>query len=161
MCWKDTASWQASEFAYWGEFRAAIAAASVTNASGQPLTAPVDLQFWLSIGDVNRDRLVGSGDVDVVQAHMNQSGTFTQGDANYDGVVNQSDIDTRIGNHWGWDSRQSPAAPRGFTLLSTSLTQNKLAWIDDLNGEGGFRIQRSLDGALFSVAHAGDGQWGT
>ncbi|MEK6289067.1 MAG: choice-of-anchor D domain-containing protein [Acidobacteriota bacterium] len=45
---------------------------------------------------------------------------------------------------------RSPVAPSDLTATAVSATQIDLAWLDNSGDEGGFRVERSLDGFSFS-----------
>lgn len=45
---------------------------------------------------------------------------------------------------------RAPVAPSDLTAIAVSATQINLAWQDNSGDEGGFRVERSLDGFIFS-----------
>ena len=70
-------------------------------------------------GDLNRDGLVGSPDLDIVREHWNETvppGDLSMGDASGDGFVGSSDLDTVRAN-WG-ESLFAAAVPEpGMGIL--------------------------------------------
>jgi subtilisin family serine protease len=76
-----------------GDYRATLAAAGITDASGNPLPADVVVNFFVLAGDATRDRRVNLNDFNVLAANFGQSDrTFSQGDFDYDGMVNLNDF---------------------------------------------------------------------
>jgi hypothetical protein len=77
-----------------GNYRARIAAGSVSDAAGNPLPTDFTLNFSVLAGDADGDHAVGFADlVAVAQHYGTMSGaTVAQGDFNYDGAVDFSDL---------------------------------------------------------------------
>ena len=84
-----------------GAYVATLAAASVTDAAGNPLQQPFVFTFDVLAADFTRDRAVDLADFTVLANNFGKSGrTFTQGDANYDGKVDLADF-TILANRFG------------------------------------------------------------
>jgi hypothetical protein len=82
-----------------GNYRATLAAGAVSDASGNPLPAAALTDFFVLIGDVNRDRSVNGTDFAILAGNFGNSGmTYAQGDLNGDGSVNGSDFALLAGN---------------------------------------------------------------
>lgn len=75
-----------------GNYRVTLNAGGVTDRSGRPLVATSPLEFFVFVGDANRDRAVNINDFSILAARFNQPGTFSQGDFNYDGITNINDF---------------------------------------------------------------------
>jgi glucose/arabinose dehydrogenase len=76
-----------------GDYRATLPAGSATDAAGNPLAAPVTLDFFVLAADANRDRAVNFNDLLALARNYNAPGkTWADGDFNYDGTVNFSDL---------------------------------------------------------------------
>ena len=75
-----------------GNYRAAIAAANVTDLAGNPLPDDFLFEFFFLNGDANRDRIIDIGDFAIVAGRFNQPGSFSQGDFNYDGTTDIGDF---------------------------------------------------------------------
>ncbi|HEY7087591.1 MAG TPA: Ig-like domain-containing protein, partial [Tepidisphaeraceae bacterium] len=83
-----------------GNYRATLAAASVTDAAGNPLAASDIYNFFFLNGDANHDRVVDAADLGILSTNWQGTGkTFAQGDFNYDGVVNVTDLDI-LASRW-------------------------------------------------------------
>jgi hypothetical protein len=82
-----------------GNYRATLAAGSVTDTSGIPLAAAFTADFFVLIGDINRDRAVNGTDFAILAGNFGKTGmTYAQGDLNGDGFVNGSDFALLAGN---------------------------------------------------------------
>jgi hypothetical protein len=77
-----------------------------------------------------------------------QSGNFSQGDFNYDGVVNTADL-TIYALKALMPGLPEPSA---FNVWSYSDSQINLSWDDAAVGEDGYWIQWSDDGRSFTKA---------
>jgi N-acetylneuraminic acid mutarotase len=78
-----------------GDYRATLAAGSVTDSSGNALASDHPFEFFVLAGDANRDRSVNLSDFNILVANFGQSNrTFSQGDFNYDTVVTLADFNT-------------------------------------------------------------------
>jgi murein DD-endopeptidase MepM/ murein hydrolase activator NlpD len=76
-----------------GRYRATLAAASVTDAAGNPLAADHVHDFFFLTGDANHDARVNLLDFNTLAGNFGQTGLdFTQGDFDYDGTVNLQDF---------------------------------------------------------------------
>src|SRR5437762_389999 len=76
-----------------GNYHATIAAAAVTDVSGNALSSPLSFDFFVLGGDANRDRTVDTVDFNYLAANFGGTGKiFSQADFNYDGIVNTSDF---------------------------------------------------------------------
>jgi hypothetical protein len=78
-----------------GNYRATLAATSVTDAAGNSLEDDVALDFFVLAGDANRDRKVDFGDLAILAQNYNTSGKpFSQGNFDYDagGNVDFNDL---------------------------------------------------------------------
>ena len=94
-----------------GNYTATMTAASVTDLTGNQVTAPLNLSFFVLAGDANRDRHVDAQDQAILTANLGQSNrTFSQGDFNYDGTVNAADQAILDANWHYWLPPQGPTA---------------------------------------------------
>ncbi len=78
-----------------GRYVLSMPATGVTDAAGNPLSAPMNVDFVQLAGDANGDGTVDFSDLLVVAQNFNQNGkTFSQGNFNYDasGIVDFSDL---------------------------------------------------------------------
>jgi hypothetical protein len=76
-----------------GNYRATIAKASVTDASGQPMAADFTSDFFVLAGDANGDRVVNFDDLLALSKNYNKTGaTYAQGDFDGNGTVNFDDL---------------------------------------------------------------------
>src|SRR5688572_28398008 len=74
-----------------GNYHATLAAGSVSNIGGTALGAAHEIDFFVLAADANHDRHVDAADQAILTAHLNQPGTFADGDFNYSGTVNSAD----------------------------------------------------------------------
>ncbi|HWP41111.1 MAG TPA: Ig-like domain-containing protein, partial [Tepidisphaeraceae bacterium] len=89
-----------------GNYRATLAGSGVTDPAGNPLAEDHLLDFFVLAGDANHDRTVNSRDLYALAANWMQSGrTFSQGNFNYDGIVNVADQEILIQN---WQMKLAP-----------------------------------------------------
>src|SRR5207237_9847589 len=106
-----------------GDYRAAIAAAPVTDASGNPLAADFKFDFFVLAGDANRDRSVGFADLVVLAQNYNGTGkTFAQGDFNYNGTVDFVDL-VLIAQHYNITLPNQPPDPVPGAVAAVFSTQ--------------------------------------
>jgi len=90
-----------------GNYRATIAAAGITDASGNSMPAGFTFDFYFLAGDINGDRAVNGTDFAILAANFGRTGqTYATGDLNGDGSVNGSDFAILAGNF----GRTVPAA---------------------------------------------------
>jgi hypothetical protein len=76
-----------------GNYRAAIAAANVSDASGQKMAADFFADFFALAGDANGDRVVNFDDLLVLSKNYNKTGaTYAEGDVDGNGTVNFDDL---------------------------------------------------------------------
>jgi hypothetical protein len=75
-----------------GNFRATLAAASVTHAQGAALAADASVDFSYLPADGNLDGVVDFADLVPLSQHYNLAGTFGDGDYNYDGTIDFADL---------------------------------------------------------------------
>ncbi len=78
-----------------GRYTLSMATSAATDIAGNPLTAPLSLQFVQLAGDANADGSVNFDDLLMIAQNYNTSGkNFSQGNFNYDGsgVVDFSDL---------------------------------------------------------------------
>jgi ELWxxDGT repeat protein len=100
-----------------GNFRATLAAARVTDASGNPLAADVTFNFFVLTGDINRDRSVNGSDFAILAGNFGKTGqSYATGDLNGDGAVNGSDFATLAGNF----GRSLPAPPAAAAVVTAT-----------------------------------------
>jgi hypothetical protein len=82
-----------------GNYRATLAAGSVSDTSGNPLAAASVTNFFALTGDINRDRAVNGSDFAILAGNFGRTGmAYAQGDLNGDGSVNGSDFALLAGN---------------------------------------------------------------
>jgi len=82
-----------------GNYRATLAAGAVNDVSGTPLAAASVTNFFVLIGDINRDRSVNGTDFAILAGNFGKQGmSYAQGDLNGDGSVNGSDFALLAGN---------------------------------------------------------------
>lgn len=96
-----------------GNYRGRLPAGSVSDAAGNPLGTDYTFDFFVLTGDANRDRVVDVRDLYIVSQNWLGTGkTFSQGDFNYDGTVNQADL-TLMAQRWQLklDVPPPPSAP--------------------------------------------------
>ena len=105
-------------------------------------------EFAFKTADANGDQRVDAADIQIFSDHIATFGgaTYSMGDFNYDGAVNQLD----------WDIlsvRQNTSLPQapvvGVSTAAASTTSIVLSWTDNVSGELGWRVQRSDDGIDF------------
>jgi predicted outer membrane repeat protein len=92
-----------------GNYRARLAAGSVSDLGGNPLSADFTFDFFVLSGDANRDRKIDGIDLGILSANwqgMNKS--FSQGDFNYDGKVDINDLYILASK---WQQRLPPPPP--------------------------------------------------
>jgi hypothetical protein len=107
-----------------GNYRATLAAAGVTNASGTPMAASYVIDFFVLTGDINRDRAVNGTDFAILAGNFGKSATsYAQGDLNGDGFVNGSDFALLAGNF----GRTVPAPAAALTAAKSSPETAALA----------------------------------
>jgi hypothetical protein len=76
-----------------GNYRATLAAGSVTNTSGIPLAAAFTADFFVLAGDFNRDRAVNTDDFIALASNFGRPNrTYAQGDADGNGTVDSNDF---------------------------------------------------------------------
>jgi hypothetical protein len=104
-----------------GDYRATLHAAGVTNDEGTPLEGNDVLNFFVLLGDLNRDRSVSIADFIELAAHFNQPGTWAVGDLNLDGHVTIADF-IDLGSNFGRSLiGPPPEAPLSVPLLSEPI----------------------------------------
>ncbi|WP_428938320.1 FG-GAP-like repeat-containing protein [Fontivita pretiosa] len=82
-----------------GDYQATLVASGVTDSSGARLSADAVQSFFFLNGDATRDRKVNIRDLYVYTMNRGQSPrVFTQGDFNYDGIVNTADHEILVQN---------------------------------------------------------------
>jgi predicted outer membrane repeat protein len=79
-----------------GNYRATVAAAGLSDASGHPLAADFTFDFFFLDGDANHDRTVAFADLVAVAQNYGATAntTFAKGDFNYDGKIDFADLVT-------------------------------------------------------------------
>jgi hypothetical protein len=94
-----------------GNYRATLAAGSVTDASGTALAAAFTAEYFVLAGDINRDRRVDGNDFALLASNFGKTGrTYAQGDLNGDGRVDGSDFAVLAANFGKSVSPPAPAA---------------------------------------------------
>jgi hypothetical protein len=94
-----TANWVFSTPLPDGNYRAKLAAGSVSDARGNLLGDDFTFDFFVLAGDANHDAVVDTADLNVLAVYWNGSNkTFAQGDFNYDGHVDVADLVIFSGN---------------------------------------------------------------
>ncbi len=135
-----------------GNYGATIAASDVL-LNGEEMTEDMVFDFFVLSGDANRTRTVNLDDFNILAANFGQSPRdFTQGDFNYDGVVNLSDFDILAGQ-FGTMLDSAPLEP---SVISVSVLERKhaeISWLDDVDGETGWRVQWTYDPTSFSPSN--------
>ncbi len=140
-----------------GNYRAVVAAEDVENGSDEHLAIDHILDFFFFKADMvgpnggPRDRTVSLPDWNRLAANMGQSDrTYSQGDLNYDTQVNLHDFNVLAGK-FGANLAAPPTAPDQLVLSTLSDTEIRLNWIEYAVGEEGYRVQWSMDGAVFTT----------
>ena len=134
-----------------GNYRLVISAEDVS-INGEPMVADAVLDFFVLPGDANHDRHVNLDDFNTMTANFGTSGkNFTQGNFNYDalGNVDLADFNLLAAN-FGTDVPEPVAGPGVVTVTVMSSSSITVNWIDDVDGEQGWRVQRSEDGQNFT-----------
>ena len=106
-----------------GNYRVTLVAGSVQDIAGNAPAADTPVDFWLLRGDANRDRRVDAADVQILRARLNQSGTFSQGDFNYNGRIEIRDFVLLARRFNATVAAASPAA-----RTAPALPQSIRAW---------------------------------
>ena len=75
-----------------GNYRATLAAASLTDKAGNALQSDVTADFFVLAGDANRDRVVDLADFVILRNNFGGAALFSTGDFNYDGQVDLADF---------------------------------------------------------------------
>jgi hypothetical protein len=110
-----------------GNYHASLAAGSVTDIAGNPSAAEFSFDFFVLLGDLNRDRQVTISDFIDVSSNFNKtSASFTDGDMNYDGLVTISDFIDLAANFNKSIPILAPAPPQPAASLTVSTTKSKL-----------------------------------
>jgi len=113
-------------------------------------------EFFFVNADATRDRVVNARDMYVLAQNWQQPGSFSQGDFNYDGMVDQTDLDI-LGLQW----QLSIETPFVFNAWADTSNAIKLSWDDEVTGESHWEVWRSTDGVNFGASPlatvAGDG----
>jgi predicted outer membrane repeat protein len=95
-----TATWQFTSTLPDGNYRANLAAGTITDVLGVPLEYDLLGDFYVLGGDANRDRVVDIRDLYIIATNWQGSGkVFSQGDFNYDGKVDAKDLGI-LSSHW-------------------------------------------------------------
>ncbi len=76
--------------------------------------------------------------------------TYSQGDINYDGLVNLADFNLLSGR-FGAVLPEPPTSPNEITAGLQTSSSITLTWLDSVDGETGYRVQQSTDGQTFDV----------
>lgn len=142
-------SWNAPGVLADGNYQLRMLSGSVQNGSGsQVLSQDLNYEFFFLNGDANRDRNVNILDMMPMAQNFLLSGKkFSEGDFNYDGTVNQSDL-TVLSLHW---IVQGYPGSLLFNVWSFSPNQVNLSWDDVATGEQGWRVQRAVNGGAWET----------
>ncbi|HEY7089558.1 MAG TPA: PQQ-dependent sugar dehydrogenase, partial [Tepidisphaeraceae bacterium] len=90
-----------------GNYSVTLAPGSISDTLGNTLGATTPFNFFVLSADANHDRKVDETDLGILSLNFQQSPrTFSQGDFDYNGVVNVDDLNI-LASHW----QQSLAAP--------------------------------------------------
>jgi hypothetical protein len=99
--------------------------ATTTGAAGL-LAAEASLDFFVLVGDVDRDRTVGPGDFNMVASHFGQSGqTWATGDLDGDGNVGPADFNLLASRFGTTLAAPLPAAASVVLTLQAPVTPTK------------------------------------
>jgi len=84
-----------------GNYRAVLPAGAVADAAGNPTAADSVLNFFVLAGDANGDRVVNGTDASIAGGFYNSGlpATWSQGDFNYDGRVDDLDMNILRANY--------------------------------------------------------------
>ena len=105
----NTATWNVNGILPDARLRGTIAAAGVSDLSGNPLDGDgngtggddLNFDFFFLMADANHDGRVNLDDFNIIAANFGQIGTdFTRGDFNYDGQTNLDDFNI-LAARWG------------------------------------------------------------
>ena len=83
---------------YFGENIANVAQFFPNNGTGALATASQGTMYLPIGGDVNLDGLANQNDLNTVIGNFGNAGTYTQGDADGSGLINQNDLNIVIGS---------------------------------------------------------------
>jgi hypothetical protein len=105
-----------------GDYRAVLSGAGVTNNAGIAIQSDTTLTFSHYAGDADHDRAFGTSDFVALSTNFARPNpTFSQGDFNYDGVINAIDFNI--------------LATRFGTILPPPASAVALATVGDLFGD--------------------------
>jgi hypothetical protein len=84
-----------------GNYRAVLPAGGVADVAGNPTAADYVLNFFVLAGDANGDRVVNGTDASIAGGYYNSGlpATWSQGDFNYDGRVDDLDMNILRANY--------------------------------------------------------------
>lgn len=84
-----------------GNYRATVSAGSLADPAGNTLASDYTFDFFFLAGDLNRDRVVNSRDLQIFTTHYptTAGATYLMGDLNYDGVINSRDLQILSANY--------------------------------------------------------------
>jgi hypothetical protein len=86
-----------------GNYRATLPAGSFSDSTGHPSAADFSVDFYMLAGDANRDRIVDTGDFNILTSQFGVTAgsprTFQQGDFNFSGYVDSSDFNILTGQY--------------------------------------------------------------
>jgi subtilisin family serine protease len=110
-----------------------------TNEIGFKLERSTDGVNWLQVATV------GANLTSVANTNLVASTAYTYRVRAYEGPNNSAYSNTASAT-----TGPGPAAPSGLSATTISSSRINLAWTDNANNEGGFKVERSTDGVNFS-----------
>ena len=143
-----------------GNYAAILHGSQITDANGLKVTGSDGVagddygaNFFFCAADFNHDGNVDFQDLTIVEQNLNQFGrTFSQGDSNYDGVVNSSDLQEVLFLYGqSMSALQTPGTP---TLTAATPSSVQLTWAASSSANvSGYDIYR--DSARIATNYAG------
>jgi hypothetical protein len=140
-----------------GNYRATLSAGDV-RWDGHAMAEDITVNFFFKSADPNRDRGTNIADLSIINSPINFNHTgkpYTQGNVNYDPDGNVNIQDYGYFNTIPFNSVLAPPSASSAEVAVSVLRMNEvlLGWVDDVDGESGWRVQMSEDGQNFNWMH--------
>lgn len=134
-----------------GNYRATLSGEDMRDASGNPIANDSTSDFCVLFGDLDADRSVTQADVEFVESMLGSApgAGYGMGDLNFDGDTDETDV-AIVTNLVG---ATMPIPPTVGTITAGNQTESsiELNWVDNVDGEQGWRVQISEDGQNFDT----------